>query len=205
MSIGIVILAAGESARMGEPKQLLAYRGKTLLRHSLDAALSVPDAPVVVVLGANADLIHGQIDAARVIITQNEDWREGMGGSLSVGLKALLAQHDHLTAALFLVCDQPLLSADLLKLLIAKHEETGREIVAAEYDGALAVPALFGRSLFPELLALKGASGARKVIQTHRSLAIGVPFPGGEFDIDTPSDYERLCAARAELTAPVLV
>jgi molybdenum cofactor cytidylyltransferase len=197
MSTGIVILAAGESARMGEPKQLLAYRGKTLLRHTIDIAHSVARillsaSPIVVVLGARAGNLREQIDDADVIVAENPDWREGMGTSLRVGLNALLAAHPSIPAVIFLVCDQPLLTADTLGNLITTHERTGSAIVASEYGGALGVPALFARSMFPELLALKGDVGARQIIRAHRDQATGVPFQDGAVDIDTPADYARL-------------
>ena len=192
MSTGVVILAAGESARMGEPKQLFAYRGKTLLGHAIDTAHSLPDAPIVVVIGAHSAQIRAQIDGSRVIIAENADWRDGMGGSLREGLSALLAAHPEISAAIFLVCDQPLLSATTLSILIATHQQSGRAIVASEYGGTLGVPVLFARAMFPELLALDGADGARQIIRTHRDRAIGVPFPDGAVDIDTPADHENL-------------
>lgn len=189
MSIGIVILAAGESARMGGPKQLLGYRGKTLLLQSIYTALSLPDAPVVVVLGAHAAQIRALLDEPRVLVVENSDWRDGMGGSISTGLQALLTAHPAISAVLFMVCDQPLLTATTLGILIATHQQSGRAIVASEYGGALGVPALFARSMFPELLALEGAEGARQIILAHRAEAIGIPFPDGAVDLDTPADY----------------
>ena len=189
MSIGIVILAAGESTRMGEPKQLLAYRGKTLLQHAIDTALSLSGAPVIVVLGAHTAPIRAQHDAPCAIFVKNPDWRDGMGTSVRTGLRELLSAHPAISAAIFLVCDQPLLSATTLGILIATHQQTGRAIVASEYGGALGVPALFAREMFPELLALESAGGAREIIRTHRDRAIGVPFPDGSIDLDTPADY----------------
>ena len=189
MSVGIVILAAGESARMGVPKQLLAYRGTTLLRHAIDTAHSIPDAPVVVVLGAHSEKIRPALEDSRTLIAENPNWREGMASSLHAGLNTLLAAHPAISAVIFLVCDQPLLSANTLANIIATHEQTGRPIVASEYSGALGVPALFARSIFPELLALSGAQGAQQIIEAYRENAIGIPFPEGAIDLDTPADY----------------
>ncbi len=200
MNTGIVILAAGESARMGKPKQLLAYRGETLLDHTINVALEL-DAPVVVVLGAHAAQIHAQLDESRVLFAENPDWRDGMGGSLRTGLRALLDAHPQTDAAIFLLCDQPLLTAETLTNLIAAHQRTGPAIVASEYDHALGVPALFARELFPELLALTGAGGAQQIIRAHRDQAVGVPFPDGAVDIDTPADYRSL----SELSTPTPV
>jgi len=192
MNTGIVILAAGESTRMGEPKQLLKYRGRTLLRHTVDVARSLPCSPVTVVLGAHAEDIRAQFEAPRVALVENPDWREGMGTSLRTGLTALLDAHREITAVIFMLCDQPFVTPAHLRTLVETHKKRGRPIVASEYDGGLGVPALFARTLFPELLALNGADGARQVIGTHRAKAIGVPFSEGAVDIDTPADYARL-------------
>jgi len=196
MSTGIVILAAGEAARMGEPKQLLAFRGTTLIRHTVATALSVQGAPVVVVLGAHAPQIREHLGPclaeSRIIAAENPAWHEGMGTSLRTGLRALLDAQPDISAVIFLLCDQPLVSEAVLGELIATHGRTGSTIVASEYDGTLGVPALFTRTFFPGLLALDGAEGARQILWTHRARALGVPFPGGATDIDTPADYARL-------------
>ena len=192
MTTGIVILAAGESARLGTPKQMLAYRGTTLLRHTINIALEVIGSPVIVVLGAHAAQVRAQLNGLDVHIIENPDWKSGMAGSVRVGLSTLLAVHPKIDAVLFLVCDQPLISASHLDNLIATLVRTGAPVVASEYEDALGVPALFARALFPDLRALSGSKGARQVIQAHRDQAIGVPFEGGTVDIDTPADYARL-------------
>jgi molybdenum cofactor cytidylyltransferase len=186
---------------MGAPKQLLAYRGKTLLQHAIDTATSLTVAPVVVVVGAHAAQIRAQLSEARVLAVENRDWRDGMGGSVRTGLNTALAAHPEISAAIFLTCDQPLLSATALGNLIAAHQQNSHAIVASEYNGTLGVPALFPREFFPELLALAGASGARQIIHAHRDRVVGVPFPDGAVDIDTPADYLSL----RELSTPTLV
>lgn len=202
MSTGIVILAAGESARMGEPKQLLPYRGTTLLQHSINTALSVQGATVVVVLGAHAAQIRAELDDPRVLVTVNPDWADGMGSSLRTGLRALLGAQPDVSAAIFLLCDQPRVSTITLDNLVSTHERTGFAIVASEYDGILGVPALFAREMFQQLLALRGSEGARQIIRGHRDEAIGVTFQDGAVDIDTPADYAQL---RNELPTPTPV
>ncbi len=205
MSTGIIILAAGESVRMGEPKQLLAYHGTTLLQHAIATALELDGTPVVVVLGAHAEKIRTQISEPRVTFAENPDWLEGMGASVRVGLSAMLAAHPDVAGVIFLPCDQPLLTAATLRDLIAAHERTGRAIAASEYGGVLGVPALFARDHFPELLALDGATGARQIIWAHRANAIGVPFPEGAVDVDTPADYARLHEPFREHSIPAIV
>lgn len=191
-AIAIIILAAGESARMGQAKQLLPYRGTTLLRHTVENALAIPGAHIVVVLGAFAEEIRPTLEGLPVEIVENPAWSTGMGSSLRTGLEAVLSASSETAAAIFLLCDQPLLSPVNLDALIQTHRETGAAIVASEYGDVLGVPALFHRSLFPELLGLDGGEGAKKIISRHRDKAIGIPFADGAVDIDTPGDYAGL-------------
>ena len=200
MSTGIVILAAGESTRMGEPKQLLAYRGTTLLQHTIETARTLA-APIVVVLGAHAAQIREQLGESGVLIGENPAWRDGMGGSLRAGLSALLDAHPDTDTAIFLLCDQPFLSTEILNELIATHARTGSLIVASKYNDTLAAPALFARELFPELLALHSTGGAQQIIRKHRDHAVGISFPGGAIDLDTRADYQSL----RELSTPIPV
>ena len=205
MKTGIVILAAGESSRMGEPKQLLAFHGRTLLQHAIATSLELGAEPVVAVLGANAEQIRAQIDEHGVQVVENLYWYEGMGSSLRSGLRALLAAHPETDGVIFLPCDQPLLTTATLRELITTHEHTGMGIVASEYDGTLGTPAFFARSFFPELLALDGTAGARQIIWRHGARTIGVPFPGGAMDMDTPADYARLQQTFSEIPATVTI
>jgi molybdenum cofactor cytidylyltransferase len=192
-STGIVILAAGESSRFGRPKQLIEYGGKTLLRHTADVALAVPGSRVAVVLGAFEEIIRPELDRLPLTVVINSNWRHGMGGSLRMGLSELLAAHPGIEAVIVLLCDQPLLSTGTLENLLRAHRDTGCGIAASEYGNALGVPALFHRSLFPKLLALHGAEGARQMILKHRHETVGVPFAEGVVDIDTPADFEKFC------------
>lgn len=189
--IGAVLLAAGESARMGRPKQLLAYQGKTLLRHAVETALSLPNAAVVVVLGAHAEQIRPELDGLPVRIAENPDWRGGMGFSLRTGLSALLAAYPDASAALFLLCDQPHITPELLRLLEAEWRR-GANLAACQYETRRGVPAIFDAALFPELLALQGAEGARQVLAQHASEVSAIPFPEGAIDVDRPEDYTAL-------------
>lgn len=191
MKPGIIILAAGESVRMGVPKQLLEYRGKTLLERTSDVALEVSDS-VIVVLGSRIEHICKAWNEPRVMVVENPHWSQGMGGSLAIGLQSLLTTQPATQAVIFLLCDQPLLTAAVLRRLIATHLSTGAAIVASEYNQTLGVPALFHSSLFPDLLAMKGKEGARKIIQLHPHQVIGVSFAEGSVDIDTPADWAQL-------------
>jgi len=194
--IGVVILAAGASTRMGVPKQLLTFRGRSLLRHAVEEVLASGCHPTVAVLGARAARLKDEIDDLPVSVVVNARWFQGMGTSIRAGIEALTASAglNEVVGAVLAVCDQPFFSAAILQELIAAQERTGRAIAAAAYDGTRGVPALFSRSLFSELMALESDEGARRVIQAHPDATVVIPFPEGAFDIDTAEDYARLAA-----------
>ncbi|MEL7038180.1 MAG: nucleotidyltransferase family protein [Cyanobacteria bacterium J06592_8] len=194
--IGIIILAAGSSSRMGQPKQLLPYKGRSLLHHTLEIAIASGDQPIVVVLGANSQQIQSEIDSFPVYPVYNSDWKIGMGASIQTGIKTILKIEHTLSAVIILLCDQPLISVELIHQIIAAFNQfkqfPQKRIVACQYGETLGVPALFDRKLFPELIRLSGNKGAKKVIQTHIDRVTTVPFPLGLMDIDTPQDYQHL-------------
>jgi len=193
-SIGIILLAAGASARLGEPKQLLRFQGETLLRRSLKTALTVSNR-VIVTLGSQIEILRKEIEDLPVVIVENKNWETGMSGSIKVGLKKFLDDADQLKAVIVMVCDQPFVNEDLLEKIITKFQKTHSPIVACEYQNALGVPALFRKNLFPELLALDAQTGAKQLIKKYHALAAAISFPEGAFDIDTPADYENLIAS----------
>ncbi|MES2474347.1 MAG: nucleotidyltransferase family protein [Verrucomicrobiota bacterium] len=192
MTTAIIILAAGESSRMGRCKQLLEFQGVGLLDRCIATAIAIPEAQVIVVLGARAEEIRATLDPSVVAIVENPDWQNGMGSSIRSGLLAALATHPDLARAIFLTCDQPFLTPDILEKLIAAHDRTNCLIAASGYSATLGIPALFDHSLFPELLSLDGAGGARGIILKHRDRTTEIPFPDGAIDIDTPADHQRL-------------
>lgn len=194
--VGVVILAAGAATRMGAVKQCLPFRNRSLLRHTVEEALTSGCHPVVVVLGAHAEQAGEELHDLPVQGVVNPRWPEGMGSSIRCGMDALIAglAGAEVEAVVLTVCDQPYFSAEIICELIAAHEQSSSRIVAAEYGGTRGVPALFSRALFPELLALEGQDGARRVIQARAEETIGVPFPEGAIDLDTPEEYARLLA-----------
>ena len=115
-----------------------------------------------------------------------------MSSSIRCGLNALLQAEPSLEAAIFMVCDQPYVSADLLKKLIEKRGETNKPIVASTYRDTIGTPVLFEKIFFPELFALKGQSGAKKIIGENMRSVLTVSFPMGFIDIDTKDDCETL-------------
>ncbi len=190
-NIGIIILAAGASSRMGTPKQLLLYRGRSFLSYIVEAAIASMCQPIVVVVGANAEQIKSEV-SFRVQVVENTRWTEGMSSSIAVGMQALVNQN--IEGVVITLCDQPFVSTEIIDQLIAAYRLTGKSIVASEYAGTLGVPALFSRTLFPELMTLGATEGAKHLIKKYSEQVFSVPFPEGAIDIDTPQDYEHLIA-----------
>ena len=191
-NIAIVILAAGISARMGSPKQLLSYKNKNLLRHTVDEALATGCETVFVVLGANLDLLRNELRDKPVSIIENKGWQEGMASSIRCALEKIAGTILRPDSIIFMVCDQPYVSSSLLLSLIAKKQETNLPIVASSYEDKSGTPALFHRSMFPALMELTGDKGARKLIAVNPEKVATVSFPEGITDMDTKEDYEKL-------------
>lgn len=189
-SIGVILLAAGASIRLGGPKQLLKIQGETLLRRQIKIALAVTE-KIVVTLGANYENIIREISDLPVQTIENKDWKNGMSSSIKVGLNKLI-KDSKIEAAILMVCDQPFVDENLLIKLIEKFHETDSLIVASRYENTLGVPAIFRRELFPELLALNEKSGAKSLIKKYAAQTAFVDFPKGAFDIDTPEDYKKV-------------
>jgi molybdenum cofactor cytidylyltransferase len=188
-SYGIILLAAGGSSRLGQPKQLLPYGDKTLVQHVLDTALAASPIQLVMVTGAHRDLVQ-QDDS--FLTVHNADWKEGIASSIRSGLNAILKNEPGLDAVIFIVCDQPYISTTLLKELMDTHAATGKEIVASSYADTVGIPALFGKSFFNALQQLKGDEGAKKIIMQNPEAVAVVDFPRGNIDIDTAGDYAAL-------------
>ncbi len=198
-NIGVIILAAGDSSRLGTPKQLLTYEGKTLLQHCLQLAFDSVAHPVIVIVGAHADHIKKETEFNPAHVVVNAGWQEGMASSIRCGIKALLEIDPLTEGVVLMLCDQPFVTSALLNDLIAAHQNTGKAIVASSYSGTLGVPAFFHKRIFPELLQLKDDSGARRIIQQHAKEVEAVIFPKGNVDIDTSADYQKLSKGASHL------
>lgn len=186
---GAIILAAGESRRLGQPKQNLVFRNKTLLQHAIDAALGSGCKPVIVVLGANSGLIELAANED-IKPVYNSGWNEGMASSIRAGIKAL--ENYEADNVLIMLCDQPFADAKLISAMQTRQQETGKAIVACSYGNTIGVPALLSKSLFPELLLLKGNEGAKHILKDRPQELTIVSFDIGAIDIDTAEDYDHL-------------
>lgn len=191
-NIGVVLLAAGESSRLGSPKQLLVYSDSTLLQHSIEAAQSSHAGSVIVVLGANADAIKHELKNTTVNIVVNPAWKEGMASTIRCGLQMLVEFNPQVEAVVLMVADQPFVTAELLNNLMDLHINEQNSIVASEYGTTFGTPVLFAKRFFPELMELTGDVGAKSLVRKYMNEAAFVPFPKGEIDIDTVEDYKNL-------------
>jgi len=193
MPVAALILAAGPSRRLGQPKQLLTCGGETLLNGAIRIASEAGAAPVLVVLGAQFDAIRGSIQSRSVIAVHNDRWRQGMGRSVETGMRALAVCAPGAEGVLLMGCDQPRLTVDHLRTLINAFASHGSPAIAASsYAGIRGVPAVFPRETFADLRALRGDKGARPVIERAPFPIVPVEFEGGEVDIDAPGDLAQL-------------
>ncbi len=190
--IGIVILAAGTSSRLGSPKQLIRFENETLLRRAAKIALASKCRPVVVVLGARANVLRNELSGLDVEVVENAGWKKGLSSSIKIGLSKLLEINTRIQGVLLTVCDQPFLNVEIINQLTKKYNETRPPVVACRYADTLGIPALFDKSLFPQLKNLETKGGAKKLIEQFHSETTVVTFPAGVFDIDTPDDFLKL-------------
>jgi molybdenum cofactor cytidylyltransferase len=188
----IIILAAGRSSRMGRAKQLVVVDGESMVRSAVKVALATEADQVVLVTGAYADEIGAQVadfvDLAlgRLQIAHNSAWAEGQAGSMQTGLRALA---DHCGAAIFFPVDQPYMPPLLLTHLAAAWQ-AGAKIVAPAVEGKMrGAPALFDRTLWPELFEVTGDVGGRDVLRAHAHEVQTIDAPAAWLrDLDTPED-----------------
>jgi molybdenum cofactor cytidylyltransferase len=195
-NIGIVILAAGESKRMGAPKQLLTFDNKLLINKAIDIAISTHLKQVVLVLGAFKVKIEANILQDEISIVENINWNEGMASSVRVGLEKLIEISPNIEGVVFMVCDQPYVTKEVIEGLINVQAKTGFEAAASSYNGKIGTPALLLKSHFNALFQLKGDTGARKILLENSEKVAIVDFDAGIFDIDTPEDYQNLSNAQ---------
>jgi molybdenum cofactor cytidylyltransferase len=187
MSVAAIVLAAGDSSRLGTPKQLVKVSGETLLARTVRVALAGGLDPVLVVIAAGRESDFGRsgVNAAEILLVANVEAVEGMASSIRAGVRALQGMTAKTpVGVVLLACDQPAVTREHLAELALGVDE----VVASAYAGRRGVPAYFPVSVFEDLLELRGDTGARELLQAARAVAL----KDGEFDVDTAEDVERV-------------
>jgi len=194
MGTGIIILAAGNSSRMGKPKQLMTYLGRTFLDIVTMEALETKCAPVIVVLGAHAEEIAAQQHQQQEHISHivNKSWQQGMSSSIIAGLSEAIKTDPKVDNIILTVADQVFIKSAVLESLILKQQSSGKGIVASSYSDTLGTPALFNKKYFEALLSLQGENGAKSLIKLYNEDVDAIDFELGHVDIDTEQDYKHL-------------
>jgi molybdenum cofactor cytidylyltransferase len=189
--ISAVILAAGPSSRLGRPKQNLTYSGLTLLQHAISNVSHVAD-QVVVVLGADEEVIAKTITDKAVVILSNPRWLEGMASSIRLAVVHLMSSHTPVSHIICMVCDQPFVTSGFLEELKKTAVSDSYGIVATAYGDTVGVPVIFSAKYFSELIELTGDEGAKKVVMHHQDDLRLISYNKALIDINTEEDYKRL-------------
>ena len=208
-----IILAAGASERLGQPKQLLDWRGQPFIRLVAQTALSADLFPIIVVTGSRAEEVEAAIRDLPVTIIRNRDWLSGQSSSIRAGLSALPllsfppsgtardtspksfgfgGGREGAGAAIFLLADQPQVTPSVLQALVERHSLDLSLIVSPQVQGQRTNPVLFDRVTFPDLLALTGDVGGRGIFSKHPVTTLPWHDESLLLDVDTPEDYKKL-------------
>ena len=197
MKVAALILAAGLSTRMGQPKQLLPYQGKSLVRRAVEAAVGSRARKTIVVTGAARERVERELGGLAVMLVHNPDFADGMSTSLRAGLRAVRPDID---GVVVMLADQPFIDAAIVDALIERYEQTSAKIVRPRYGGVPGNPVLWDSSHIEALAAQEGDQGGRALLQAHRDQIEWLDLPDANLqtDVDTPEAYASLTG-----TAPV--
>jgi molybdenum cofactor cytidylyltransferase len=188
-----VVLAAGSSTRLGRNKLLLELNGEPVVRRAVRTALAAGLAPVVVVLGHEAELVSAALVGLACETIVNQGYARGVGTSLHAGVARLPAEAE---AFVLILADMPFVTVAMLGTLLESYRQTRAPLLVSGYGEVEAPPSLFTRSLFGELLATDDERCAKKVVRAHRDVAVVVPWPEAALqDIDVPDDFDRVRAS----------
>lgn len=186
-----VLLAAGLSSRMGDFKQLMPFRGATIVESCVETILSTSADDLVVVVGHRAREVEAAVSRFGVRVVENRDYALGMSTSAVAGVRAA----GEAEAAMICLSDQPQIPAAVFEAVLGAYRRTGARIVVPTIAGDTGHPVVFDLSLRDEILAVDpSAGGLRTVTYAHRDELLRVPVDTVSVldDIDTPDDYERL-------------
>src|SRR5580704_2566363 len=186
----IVILAAGGSRRLGQPKQLLSVLGEPLLRRIVRTAADVAPDHLIVVLGSSAYDCVPVIKDCEADIVVNPFWESGLAGSIRIGVER--AEEQGADSVLLLLADQPWLNSEVIRRFLDRMNGQTDVIIAARYDGILGAPMMFGSDWFPQLKNLEGDQGARNLVSKEGDRVEVIDWSDGALDVDTPEDLASL-------------
>lgn len=191
-NIGIIVLAAGASSRMKQPKQLLEFEGETLLRRAALTAVESVCSPVIVVLGANFEDTKKEVEDLDVEICFNKNWQTGLSSSIKKGLKNLQETAPKIDAVIITLADQPFVTANHINSFAEKFHQSKCAIIAAKYNETIGVPALFAKEVFEDFAEIFGDKGAKTILERRRDILKTIDLPEAAFDIDTARDFINL-------------
>ena len=175
---------------MGELKQLMMYKGRTLLQHIICEAKEASLEPVICVTGCQSGCVAENISGMGVSVVYNGRWPEGMGSGISTGIKQL--KFWDVDAVIVAVSDQPYVSSALFQKMLDLKSKSEKGIVACSYAGTLGTPVLFLKKYFNRLESMDGNEGAKKIVKLNPDDVCSIEFENGSIDIDTKEDYEKL-------------
>ena len=186
MNVAILILAAGDSTRMGSPKQLLPLGDKTMIGCAIENALQSQANKVFCVLGANSEKINPSIENYDIETILNSNYKKGLSSSIVKGIETLQAAA--FDAVLIMLADQPNVTTEYINTLIDAYRENPKNIITSKYSKTHGVPAVFPRKLYNQLQQLKGDKGAKTFLNASKNI-IGIDTNQPLIDIDTQEDY----------------
>jgi molybdenum cofactor cytidylyltransferase len=197
--VAIVLLAAGSSRRMGQPKQLLPWNESTLLGHAIKSILSTGASKLFLVIGAHSDQIAAKVDLSGMTVLINENWQKGLGSSIAFAVGEINKKYTDIEAVLFLLADQPFIKSIHLDNIMQLHFREQESIILTRNEEYRGVPVLFPRKFFPELMVLANDEGAKKVIDNYKEHVLEVVSGNDTTDIDTFDIYEKLLQLTKEI------
>jgi len=190
MNIHVLIMAAGGSLRLGQPKQLLSYKGGSLLGHTVKECLSANIGEVIICLGAHAEKINAELNLDTFQVLVHHGWERGLGSSIAYTLAHI--DSAFLDGIIIVLADQPYFSAKILEGIVETAKSQKLIICSSKYAEGQGPPVYFHKSLFSELLKCEGDEGAKALVKKYKELVQYISFPKGNIDIDTKDDLKFL-------------
>jgi molybdenum cofactor cytidylyltransferase len=192
-NIAILILAAGNSTRMGERvKQILPWKSTTLLGNAVQQANATIADTCYVILGAYEEVIKAHVNLNEVITIQNTNWKNGLGNSITAGMDHFATKSLSYSAVLIILADQPLIDSNYLNKMIGNWRANPSKIITTQYEKRSGVPAIFGKEHFEQLSNLNKDFGAKDIIASHKDVILALDPEGKEVDVDSWEAYQKL-------------